>query len=130
MPIITYSGTSTSPTPPKTETPASPTTRLVFRWSRLDNVAAELAPIIAEIRKAGYYSIAEIAYWLDKKGYVAPSGGCFTYETTRQILKHIKSLGLGEGPRTVSEAMLARGKKKTEMQTADFEEANHGSRGE
>jgi hypothetical protein len=71
-----------------------------------------LAPVILEIRNAGQHGIDDIAVCLNLKGLVAPNGGAFTYETTRRILRRIKLLGLGDGPRTVSAALLARADKE------------------
>jgi hypothetical protein len=81
---------------------------------RLDETAKALAPIVAEIRKEGYHGIADIAMRLEDKGngVLSPNGEFFARETTRQILKRIKTLGLGEGPRSVSEALSARHQRK------------------
>jgi len=67
-----------------------------------------LAPVIAEIRKAGHHGIAEIAKSLNERSLRARGGSLFTYETTRRILLRIKELGLGDGPRSVSAALKAR----------------------
>lgn len=94
-----------SPTLPS-PTPTSTTPRPKRR--RSDEAARALAPVIAEIRKAGHHGVAEIAKCLNERGLRASSGGSFSYETTRKRLKAIERLGLGEGPRTVSEALSAR----------------------
>ncbi len=93
------------------------------RSQRFDDAVRKLAPVIAEIRKAGYHSIWEIAVCLEIKGLHAPSGGCFTYETTRRILRRIKQLGLGDGPRSVSQALAARHRKTRERQDMELERA-------
>jgi hypothetical protein len=92
------------------------------RHRQLDDAAHALASIIVEIRKAGHEGIAEIAMCLNAKGLVAPSGGPFTYETTRRILKRIKLLGLGDGPQTKSAAMLIRADKDRERRLRKFAE--------
>jgi hypothetical protein len=45
---------------------------------------------------------------LNHQGIAAPTGGVFTYGATHRVLHRLKRLGLGEGPRTVSEAASAR----------------------
>jgi hypothetical protein len=94
--------------PPPTPTSTTPRTRL----RRSDEAARALAPVIAEIRKAGHHGVAEIAKCLNERGLRASSGGPYSYETTRKTLKAIERLGLGEGPRTASQALSARHEKK------------------
>lgn len=85
--------------------PPPPTNR---RAQQFDDVVRALAPAIAEIRKAGYHHIWQIAAALDEKGLRAPNGRYFAYETVRKILHRLKALGLGQGPLTKSDVMLAR----------------------
>jgi hypothetical protein len=92
------------------------------RSRRRDDVIRDLAPIIAEIRKAGHHGNAEIAKRLNEKGLRAPSGGPFSPETTRRIQKEIKRRGLGPGPRTVSAALSARADKDRERRLRKFAE--------
>ena len=92
--------------PPPTPTKPRPSRR------RSDEAARTLAPVIAEIRKVGHHGVAEIAKCLNERGLRASSGGPYSYETTRKTLKAMERLGLGEGPRTVSEALSARHEKK------------------
>ena len=94
--------------PPPTPTSTTPRTRL----RRSDEAARALAPVVAEIRKAGYHGVAEIAKCLNERGLRASCGEPYSYETTRKRLKAIERLGLGEGPRTVSEALSARHEKQ------------------
>jgi hypothetical protein len=98
-----------SPTLPS---PMSMSTTPRSRHRRSDGAARALAPIIAEIRKAGHHGVAEIAKCLNERGLRASGGGPYSYETTRKRLKAIERLALGEGPRTVSEALSARHEKK------------------
>jgi hypothetical protein len=77
--------------PPPTPTKPRPSRR------RSDEAARALAPVIAEIRKAGHRGVAEIAKCLNERGLRASSGGPYSYETTRKTLKAIERLGLGEG---------------------------------
>jgi len=114
MPVVIHR----PPLPPQLQTPPNHNSK---HW-QLDDAAHALAPIIVEIRKAGHHGIAEIAMCLNAKGLVAPSGGPFTYETTRRILKRIKLLGLGDGPRTKSAAMLVRAEKDRERRLREFAE--------
>ena len=94
--------------PPPTPTSTTPPTRL----RRSDEAARALAPVIAEIRKAGHHGVAEIAKCLNERGLRSSSGGPYSYETTRKRLKAIERLGLGEGPRTASQALSARHDKQ------------------
>ena len=96
----------TLPSPTQTSTTPRP------RRRRSDEAARALAPAIAEIRKAGHHGVAEIAKCLNERGLRAPSGAPYSYETTRKRMKAIERLGLGERPRTVSEALSARHDKQ------------------
>jgi hypothetical protein len=100
--------------------PAPPSPAASLRRRRSECVARQLAPIIAEIRDAGHHGIAEIAKCLNERGVRAPSGGLLSYETTRRMLKELESLGLGCGPRTASEALIARHKKKRAREAAEL----------
>jgi hypothetical protein len=92
------------------------------RSRRRDEIIRDLAPIFAEIRKAGHHGNAEIAKRLNEKGLRAPSGGPFSPETTRRIQMEIKRRGLGEGSRTVSAALSARADKDRERRLRKFAE--------
>jgi len=120
MPVIIRRPSPPPPTTPRhqTQTPHNPNPQR----RRLDDIVKALAPIIVEIRKAGHHGITEIAMCLNDKGLLAPSGGPFTYETTRRILKHIKLLGLGGGPRTKSAAMVARAEQESARRWRKFAE--------
>jgi hypothetical protein len=96
--------------PPRMASPTPTTPRPSRR--RSDEAARTLAPVIAEIRKAGHYGVAEIAKCLNERGLRAPSGEPYSYETTRKRLKAIERLGLGEAPRTASQALSARHDKQ------------------
>jgi hypothetical protein len=102
--------------PPPTPTKPRPSRR------RSDEAARALAPIIAEIRKAGHQGVAEIAKCLNERGLRASGGGPISYETTRKRLKAIERLGLGDGPRTVSEALSARHEKKRATEAIKWSE--------
>ena len=97
---------------------APPSSPASLGCRRSEAVARQLAPIIAKIREAGHHSIAGIAKCLNDRGVRAPSGGPFTYETTRRILKEVERLGLGAGPRTASAALSARHERKRTRQAA------------
>jgi len=105
---VTICGVTRAPTPSQPPSRSPPATPAGSRRQRFDDAVRKLAPVIAEIRKGGHTSIADIAVALNLGGLSAPSGGAFTYETTRRILKRIETLGLGPGPRTVSQALMAR----------------------
>ena len=95
--------------PPPTPTKPRPSRR------RSDEAARTLAPVIAEIRKGGHHGVAEIAKCLNERGLRATSGEPYSYETTRKRLKAIERLGLGEGPRTASQALSARHEKASDQ---------------
>ncbi len=88
------------------------------RFRRLAEAAKVLAPIIAQVRKAGFHSIEDIGMVLDDMDLRAPSGRHFSYETTRQLLKEIEAQGLGKGPRSRSEALSARHAEKRAQKVA------------
>jgi hypothetical protein len=98
--------------PPPTPPSATPTSATSPRHRRSDEAARALAPVIAEIQKAGHHGVAEIAKCLNERGLRASSGGPYSYETTRKRLKAIERLGLGPGPRTASQALSARHDKQ------------------
>jgi hypothetical protein len=114
--------TSASPPPPSSVTPA-PTKSPPLGRQRNDDDARALAPIFAEIRKEGHHSIAGITQRLNERGLRAPSGGPFSDETTRRILKDINRLGLGGGPRTGSQALRERHRRRREKEAAEFKKA-------
>lgn len=114
--------TSVAPLSPANPLGTSLSTTRHSRHRQLDDAANALASIIADIRMGGHHGIAEIAMCLNGKGLIAPSGGPFTYETTRRILKRIKLLGLGDGPRTKSAAMVALAEKDRERRLRKFAE--------
>jgi hypothetical protein len=120
MPIIIQRRSNPPPAPheQKSKAPlnANPKPR------RFDDAVKALAPVIAEIRKAGRHGIAEIATCLNDRGLLAPSGGPFRYETTRRILNRIKLLGVGDGPRTKSAALLVRAEKDRARRKREFAE--------
>jgi hypothetical protein len=92
------------------------------RRQRREDAARTLAPVIAEIRRAGHHGNAEIAKHLNERGLRAPSGGRFSPETTRKIQQDIKKMGLGDGSRTVSEALSARHKRERARMIAKLAE--------
>jgi len=66
--------------------------------------------------------VGEIAKCLNERGLRASGGEPYSYETTRRRMNDIKRLGLGEGPRTVSEALSARHKKEHARMAAELAE--------
>jgi hypothetical protein len=108
--------------PPRTPPPTPASTTPRPRLRRSDEAAKVLAPVIAEIRKAGHHGVAEIAKCLNERGLRATDGRPYSYETTRKRLKAIKRLGLGEGPRTASEALSARHKRERTRMLAELAE--------
>ena len=78
------------------------------RRAQYNAAVRKLASAIAEIRAKEVHGNLAIANALNDMGLVAPSGGPFTKTTTGDILKRLKKLGLGDGPRSRSEAARAR----------------------
>jgi hypothetical protein len=93
------------------------------RRQRREEATKELAHVIKKAREAGHRSNAEIAKWLDEKGFRAPRGGGLSPEATRRILNDIKRSGLGDGPRTVSQALTDRHRKTRERLATEFVKA-------
>jgi hypothetical protein len=112
---------STSPTLPSAA--PAPTISPPRGRRRNDAHVRAMAPIFAEIRKEGDHSIAGITRRLNERGLRAPSGGPFSRETTRRILKDINRLGLGDGPNTGSQALRERHRRRREKEAAEFEKA-------
>jgi hypothetical protein len=78
------------------------------RGRHFDLAVTSLAPAINELRASGIRNIRQLANGLNDKGLVAPSGGPFTYATTRRVLGRLKALDLGAGPRTLAQAARQR----------------------
>lgn len=115
MPIVVRRRPMTATTPPTTPLSAPPALpKPATRGSRLSDAVRALAPTIEKLKQEGHYGNAEIAKRLNELGFKAPSGGPFTRETTRRLQRHIKELGLGSGPRSVSLALTSRHVKKRE----------------
>ncbi len=110
----------TAPAPTTAPTPPTPT-KARIRRRRLNGAATDLAPIIAEIKQEGHHSNAEIAKRLNELKLKAPSGGPFTLETTRRLQLRIKALGLGGGPRSVSDALKERHRMRREKENVELE---------
>jgi hypothetical protein len=128
--ITPPSTTPASTTPPSTTRPSATTSTglppkgtklLPTRRQRREDTAKELAHVIKEVREAGHHSNAEIAKCLNERGLRAPSGGLFSPETTRRILNDIKRLGLGHGPRTVSQALTDRHRERREREKVELD---------
>lgn len=117
-------GTPTSATSLSSATPLETSLSITpHRRHRLrGDIIKDLALVIAEIRIAGLHANDEIAKRLNEMGLRAPSGRPFSRETTRRIQKEIKRRGLGDGPRTVSQAMSARAEKKNVRHYAELAE--------
>jgi hypothetical protein len=73
------------------------------RGGGFDAAVRELAPFIAKLQSAGCRDIRKLAEQLNAAGLSAPSGEPFSYGTLWRILNRLAKLGLGLGPRTMSE---------------------------
>lgn len=78
------------------------------RGRHFDLAVASLAPVISELRSAGICNIRQLASCLNDRGLLAPSGGPFSYATTRRVLRRLGELHLGPGPRTLGQAATQR----------------------
>ena len=82
-----------------------------FRGNRgrhFDLAVKALAPVINELRSAGIYNVRQLTSALNDRGLEAPSGGPFSYTTTRRVLRRLEQLHLGPGPRTLGQAARQR----------------------
>src|SRR5262249_37902547 len=87
-----------------------------------DRRVAALAPIFNALRSEGVHAIHEIMKRLNDAGVTAPSGGRFSFGATQRILRRLPQLGLGEGPRSVSDALRTRaGRPRNPLAKPDLE---------
>ena len=63
---------------------------------------------LSELRLAGICNIRQLASCLNDRSLQAPSGGPFSYATTRRVLRRLRELHLGPGPRTLGQAARQR----------------------
>ena len=68
------------------------------RGRGFDAAIMGLAPIIARFQAAGCLGIHKLAEQLNQSGIAAPSGGPFSYTTTRRVIRRLGQLGLAQGP--------------------------------
>jgi hypothetical protein len=73
-----------------------------------DRRVAALAPAIKALRSEGVLAIHEIMKRLNDAGVAAPNSRRFSFGTTHRVVRRLKQLGLGEGPRSVSDALKQR----------------------
>jgi hypothetical protein len=78
------------------------------RGQHFDVAVTSLAPVISELRLAGICNIRQLASCLNDRSLQAPSGGPFSYATTRRVLRRLRELHLGPGPRTLGQAARQR----------------------
>ena len=88
-----------------------PKQQLVSRGNRrhhFEQAVRALAPVMNELRSAGIYNVRQLTSALNDRGLEAPSGGPFSYTTTRRVLRRLEQLHLGPGPRTLGQAARQR----------------------
>jgi hypothetical protein len=78
------------------------------RRKHFDAYVAKIVPIIVKQRGEGVKDIRSLVQRLNAEGIPAPSGGTFSYGTTRRVLLRAKELGLADGPRSLSSAASQR----------------------
>ena len=78
------------------------------RGRHFGRAVTSLTPAIRELWSAGVCDIRQLAKCLNDRGLQAPSGRPFTQSTTRRVLRRLKQLHLGSGPRTLSQAASQR----------------------
>jgi hypothetical protein len=92
------------------------------RGRAFDRAVAKLAPVFIDLISDERPPIMELADKLNAMGIIAPSGGHFSYETTRRVWKRLARLGFCEGPMTqfTYKTRLA---KRVDKRRADAEAA-------
>jgi hypothetical protein len=78
------------------------------RARHFDLAVVTLAPTIHALQTAGVRDIRQLAERLHDEGELAPSGRPFSYGTMRRILRRLRELHLGLGPRTLNLAAIQR----------------------
>ncbi len=78
------------------------------RGRHFDLAVTPLAPVINELRSAGISNVRQLASCLNDRGLQAPSGRPFSYATTLRVLRRLRELNLGPGPRTLGQAARQR----------------------
>jgi hypothetical protein len=78
------------------------------RAAHFDRAVRALAPTVVQLQQSGVTAVEALQNVLNAKGVAAPNGKQFTFGTTHRVLIRLKQLGLGHGPRSVSEARLGR----------------------
>jgi hypothetical protein len=85
------------------------------RGRAFDNAIRELVPTIEKLQAGECPPIHELAKNLNSSGLVAPSGGPFSYGTTRRILVRLAQMGLCLAPMTLSETKGRLKRKKAAL---------------
>src|SRR5262249_38051758 len=78
------------------------------RGRHFDSAVASVAPGLNQLRSAGVCNIRHLANCLNDNRVLAPSGGPFSYATTRRVLRRLEALHLGSGPGTLGQAASQR----------------------
>jgi hypothetical protein len=78
------------------------------RARHFDLAVVTLAPTIQRFQSEGVRDIRQLAERLNDEGELAPSGRQFSYGTMRRILRRLRELHLGLGPRTLTLAATQR----------------------
>jgi hypothetical protein len=73
-----------------------------------DRRVIALAPMIQTLRSEGLHAIHQIMKRLNDAGVSAPNGRGFTFGTTHRVVRRLQQLRLGDGPRSVSDALKTR----------------------
>jgi hypothetical protein len=85
-----------------------------------DRRVRALALLINGLRSKGVRSIDDLMIRLNEAGVLAPGGGRFSRSATYRVLKRLRELGLGQGPRTVSTAAGQRQYKFRPARSSDL----------
>jgi hypothetical protein len=86
-----------------------------------DDAIKKLAPTVSHLQAGECPAIHELADYLNSLGLVAPSGGPFTYTTTRRVLIRLAEMGLCLAPMTLSETKGRLRRKKTALKAMVFQ---------
>jgi hypothetical protein len=83
------------------------------RARQFDLAVETLAPTIHALQSSGIRDIRQLAERLNDEGELAPSGQAFSYGTMRRILRRLRELHLGLGPRTLNLAAMRRPERRS-----------------
>jgi hypothetical protein len=97
------------------------------RARQFDLAVQALAPTIQRLQSAGIRDIRQLVERLKDEGELAPSGRPLSYGTMRRILRRLRELHLGLGPRTLTLAATQRPERPHKFRPSESRPAKHSS---